>query len=83
MGGHHQETPKVRKAKKPRGGATKARKGKQEQVVYNGDGGGREKAEQLDGVGGVFTRVPVATVNSRCSGRLLESTASLLSIDER
>eukprot|EP00965_Chrysotila_dentata_P241217 6204150-Pleurochrysis_carterae.AAC.6 len=29
---------------------------KQEQVVCNGDGGGREEAEELDGAGGVFAR---------------------------
>eukprot|EP00965_Chrysotila_dentata_P256390 6212521-Pleurochrysis_carterae.AAC.1 len=32
-----------------------------EQVVCNGDGGGREKAEELEGAGGVFARGPVAT----------------------
>eukprot|EP00965_Chrysotila_dentata_P254394 6211849-Pleurochrysis_carterae.AAC.11 len=33
--------------------------------------------------GGVFVRGPVATVNARRAGRLLETSTSLLSIDER
>eukprot|EP00965_Chrysotila_dentata_P093764 3099189-Pleurochrysis_carterae.AAC.1 len=37
-----------------------------------GDGSGKEKAEELDGAGGVFARGPVATVNARRSGRLLK-----------
>eukprot|EP00965_Chrysotila_dentata_P171694 5666035-Pleurochrysis_carterae.AAC.1 len=31
----------------------------------------------------MFARGPEATVNARCAGRLLETSASLLSIDER
>eukprot|EP00965_Chrysotila_dentata_P108133 3571441-Pleurochrysis_carterae.AAC.1 len=39
----------------------------------------RKKAEKLDGASGVFARGPVA----RRSGRLLETSASLLRIDGR
>eukprot|EP00965_Chrysotila_dentata_P126845 4195828-Pleurochrysis_carterae.AAC.1 len=48
----------------------------------DGDGGGRERREELDGAGGVFAGGPVATVNARRTGRLLGTSASLLSIDE-
>eukprot|EP00965_Chrysotila_dentata_P239150 6202922-Pleurochrysis_carterae.AAC.1 len=45
--------------------------------------GGRKKTEELDGAGGVCARGPVARVNARRAGRLLATSASLLSIDER
>eukprot|EP00965_Chrysotila_dentata_P109402 3615269-Pleurochrysis_carterae.AAC.1 len=37
--------------------------------------------EEHDSAAGVFARGPVATVNARRAGRLLETSASLLSID--
>eukprot|EP00965_Chrysotila_dentata_P047982 1591508-Pleurochrysis_carterae.AAC.2 len=43
----------------------------------------RERTEELDSTGGVFARGPVATVNARLAGRLLETSASSLSLDER
>eukprot|EP00965_Chrysotila_dentata_P057624 1910940-Pleurochrysis_carterae.AAC.4 len=52
-------------------------------MVRNGGGGGRKKTEELDGAGGVCARDPVATVNARRDGRLLETSASLPSIDAR
>eukprot|EP00965_Chrysotila_dentata_P041129 1364826-Pleurochrysis_carterae.AAC.1 len=43
----------------------------------------RAKTEELDGAGGVGARGPVATVNARRAGKVLETSASLLSIYER
>ena len=49
-------------------------------MVCKGDGGGREKAEELGGAGGVFARGPVATVNARRSGRLLKRPRHCLAL---
>eukprot|EP00965_Chrysotila_dentata_P032325 1077342-Pleurochrysis_carterae.AAC.1 len=69
------KSPKVREDRKTSQRAT--------QVVRNGDKGGREKTEEIDGASGVCARGPVATVNACRAGRLLETSAVLLSIDER
>eukprot|EP00965_Chrysotila_dentata_P083321 2748669-Pleurochrysis_carterae.AAC.1 len=56
------------------GGKPKVRKGSNGSKTggSDGDGGGREKTEELDGAGGVFARGSVATMNARPGGRLLK-----------
>eukprot|EP00965_Chrysotila_dentata_P039333 1307406-Pleurochrysis_carterae.AAC.1 len=54
------------KRAQPRGGKPKVRKGSKgsKNRWSDGDGGGREKTEELEGAGGVFARGSVATVNA-------------------
>eukprot|EP00965_Chrysotila_dentata_P132471 4380768-Pleurochrysis_carterae.AAC.1 len=65
---------------------TAARKSRKSQRLKNswrcqvksdemGNGRGRAKTEELDGAGGECARGPVATVNARRAGRLLETFA--------